>query len=248
MKAILLAALAGLATAANTKRLTARQAAGACPDVHVFGARETTAPPGFGTAGPVVDSILKAFPGATSEAIDYPAAGDDQYAASVQAGVKAVVNQVDSFVAGCPDTQVVFVGYSQGGQIMDDAICGGGDPNFGVTDTKVPLSAASVNAVKAVILMGDPRHTPGLPFNVGTSTAPGVSRISSQEQGRREALRILTDPSLLLSSPRLLATTPSSVRRLTSSNSSVTKMIHSARMEMIPRFTRATLLSLAQTL
>lgn len=175
MRPFIVLSLIGVLTAAEGKKtMTARQAAGDCPDVHVFGARETTAPPGFGTAGPVVDSILEAFPSATSEAIDYPAAGDDQYAASVQAGVKAVVDQVDSFVADCPDTQVVFVGYSQGGQIMDDAICGGGDPNFGVTDTAVPLSADSVAAVKAVILMGDPRHTPGLPFNVGTSTAPGV--------------------------------------------------------------------------
>lgn len=148
----------------------------ACPDLHVFGARETTAPPGFGTAGPVVDAILAAFPGATSEAIDYPAAGDDAYAASVQAGVQAVVDQVDGFVADCPDAQVVLVGYSQGGQIMDDAICGGGDPNFGVEDERVPLSKDSVAAIKAVVLLGDPRHTPGLPFNVGTSTAPGVSR------------------------------------------------------------------------
>lgn len=167
-------AILGIAAAGDARK-AGRKAAGDCPDVRVFGARETTAPPGFGTAGSVVNSIVDAFPGATSEAIDYPAAGDDQYAASVQAGVKAVVDQVDSFVADCPDAQVVLVGYSQGGQIMDDAICGGGDPNFGVKDTAVPLSDDSVKAIKAVILMGDPRHTPGLPFNVGTSTAPGVS-------------------------------------------------------------------------
>lgn len=179
-QATVLALLSVLAAAEGKKKpLTARQAAGDCPAVHVFGARETTAPPGFGTASSVVESIVDAFPGATSEAIDYPAAGDDQYAASVQAGVKAVVDQVDSFVADCPDSQVVLVGYSQGGQIMDDAICGGGDPNFGVTDTAVPLSDDSVAAIKAVILMGDPRHTPGLPFNVGTSTAPGVSAFVS---------------------------------------------------------------------
>lgn len=59
-------------------------------------------PPGFGTAGSVVGSILEAFPGATSEAIDYPAVGDDAYAASIHAGVAAVVDQVDSLVAECP--------------------------------------------------------------------------------------------------------------------------------------------------
>jgi hypothetical protein len=39
----------------------------------VFGARETTASPGYGTASVVVDLVLGAYSGATSEAIDYPA-------------------------------------------------------------------------------------------------------------------------------------------------------------------------------
>lgn len=167
-------ALIVMAMAADAK-ITARQANSACPPVHVFGARETTAAPGFGTAKTVVESIVKAFPGATSEAINYPASGNP-YSASVQAGVKAVTTQVDTFTAKCPDTQVVLVGYSQGGQIMGNAVCGGGDPNQGVKDTAVPLSDASVKSIKAVILMGDPRHTPGLSFNVGTSTQPGVRR------------------------------------------------------------------------
>lgn len=84
-----------------------------CPSIHVFGARETTASPGFGTAGQVVNLILNAHPGATSEAINYPATGDSQYNYSVQQGVKAVTNQVTSFVNRCPNTKVVLVGYSQ---------------------------------------------------------------------------------------------------------------------------------------
>lgn len=190
MKHSILAVL-GMALAANAKQAPA-QARAACPNVHVFGARETTATPGFGSAGPVVDLILKAFPGATSEAIDYPAAGGDAYGASVKAGVEAVVAQVDRFVARCPGTALVFMGFAQGGHIMDDAICGGGDPNAGINDTAVPLSAASVKAVKAVILMGDPRHTPGLSFNVGTSTSPGVSCNLSQANVWANYLTALT--------------------------------------------------------
>ena len=84
-----------------------------CPNIHVFGARETTAPAGYGSAGTVVNLILNAHPGATSEAINYPAAGGNSYGSSVQAGVKAVTSQVTSFAQRCPNTKLVLVGYSQ---------------------------------------------------------------------------------------------------------------------------------------
>lgn len=92
-----------------------------CPQVHIFGARETTLPQSdpFGSALPVVDSILDAFPGSTSEAIVYPACGgqsscgDISYAQSVIDGVAAVASQVNTFNEECPDTFLVLVGYSQ---------------------------------------------------------------------------------------------------------------------------------------
>jgi len=87
--------------------------AGACPQIHIFAARETTAPPGFGTAKVLTDLIVSAFPGTTTEAIDYPAVGDDLYAASVTAGIAAVLNQTNTFVAQCPDTIIIMHGYSQ---------------------------------------------------------------------------------------------------------------------------------------
>ena len=89
----------------------------ACADVHVFGARETTASAGFGSSGTVVNLILGAHSGATSEAIDYPAASDP-YSASVQQGVTAVTNQVSAYAASCPDAQIVLVGYSQVSKIF----------------------------------------------------------------------------------------------------------------------------------
>lgn len=99
--------------------LGATLAAAQCPAVHVFGARETTVPPGFGTAGPVVNSIVSAFPGATSEAINYPACGGQascggvSYASSVVQGVAAVASQVNAFNQQCPNSVLVLVGYSQ---------------------------------------------------------------------------------------------------------------------------------------
>ncbi|KAL3426799.1 acetyl xylan esterase [Phlyctema vagabunda] len=145
----------------------------ACPDLHVFGARETTASAGFGSAGTVVNLILNAYPGATSEAIIYPAAGGDSYGTSVVAGVKAVTSQVTAFTQTCPNTKVVLVGYSQGSQIMDDAICGGGDQNQGIPSTAIPTSSTVISKIKAMIWMGNPRFTPGAPYNVGTSNHAG---------------------------------------------------------------------------
>ena len=97
---------------ACSAQFVATQAEG-CPDIHVFGARETTARPGFGTAQDVVQSIQQTNPGATREAIEYPAAGGQNYSSSVRAGVRAVVDQLTNFTITCPSTQLVLIGYSQ---------------------------------------------------------------------------------------------------------------------------------------
>lgn len=95
-----------------------------CPAIHVFGARETTVSPGYGSAGTVVNLILNAHPGATSEAITYPACGGQSscggisYANSVVTGTNAVASAVNSFNSRCPTTKLVLVGYSQ---VSDDA-------------------------------------------------------------------------------------------------------------------------------
>jgi len=69
--------LAGLATSApaqeNGSTIEARQAN--CPKVHVFGARETTVAPGYGTSAGLVQQVQAAYPGTTAEAISYPACG-----------------------------------------------------------------------------------------------------------------------------------------------------------------------------
>lgn len=58
---------------------------------------------------------------------------------------------------------------------MDNAICGGGDPGSGISDTAVPITASAVAKVKAAILLGDPRYVSGLAYGVGTCTSGGVS-------------------------------------------------------------------------
>ncbi|KAL2194215.1 carbohydrate esterase family 5 protein [Corynascus similis CBS 632.67] len=161
-----------------------------CPQIHVFGARETTVSPGYGTAGTVVNLILGAFPGATAEAISYPACGgqsscggvqyvvlcvNSAYGDSARQGTNAVASAVNSLHQRCPNTQIVLVGYSQGGQIIDNAVCGGPDTGSGITTTTPPISASALNQVKAVIEMGSPRFVAGLSYNVGTCTAQGFA-------------------------------------------------------------------------
>ncbi|KAH6631208.1 cutinase [Chaetomium tenue] len=168
VSAVAVPVLAGLASASPVD-VEARQS---CPGVHIFGARETTAPAGYGTSEGLVNMVKQAYSGATSEAINYPACGGQSqcggvsYDQSASQGTSAVVSAVTSFNQRCPDTKIVLIGYSQGGQIMDNALCGGA----GAT-----LSGNALNAVKAAIFMGDPHNVVGLPYNVGTCQAQGFA-------------------------------------------------------------------------
>ncbi len=57
---------------------------------------------------------------------------------------------------------------------MNDAFCGG--PDGKSLNASAPLvSRDAFRNVAALILMGDPRHVPGSPFNVGNATVGGVS-------------------------------------------------------------------------
>jgi len=159
---------AGLA-AAQAVGIEKRQG---CPKVYTFGARETTVRAGYGTAGGLVNQIKSAFPGSGAEAIVYPACGGQascggkSYDRSQSEGTAAVVKAVTAYAKKCPQTQIVLVGYSQGGQIMDNALCGGAGQT---------LTGAALNNVKAAIFMGDPRNVAGLSYNVGTCKAKGFA-------------------------------------------------------------------------
>lgn len=69
---------------------------------------------------------------------------------------------------------------------MDNALCGGAGQT---------LSGTALAAVKAAIFMGDPHNIAGLPYNVGTCTAGGVSAIP---QRRQKQNRMRTNFSLSL--------------------------------------------------
>ncbi|RWA09222.1 hypothetical protein EKO27_g5876 [Xylaria grammica] len=170
MKATILAPIiAAAGVRASPAEIAGRQS---CPDVYVFGARETTVAPGYGTSAGLVNQVVAAYPGTQSSPIDYPACGGQAscggiaYDQSAQMGTTAVVSAVNSLNSRCPSTRIVLIGYSQGGQIMDNALCGGA----GAT-----LTGTALAAVKVAIFMGDPHNVAGLPYNVGTCTAGGFA-------------------------------------------------------------------------
>jgi acetylxylan esterase len=110
--------LAALA-AASPVELAERQSN--CPSVYIFGARETTVSPGYGTAGGLVNQVKAAYSGSGSEAIVYPACGGQSscggasYDSSASQGTAAVVKAVTAYNQKCPNTQIVLIGYSQVG-------------------------------------------------------------------------------------------------------------------------------------
>lgn len=162
-----------------------------------------------------------------------------RYGDSARQGTNAVASAVNSLHQRCPNTQIVLVGYSQvcqtlsqerrkrgkkkkknkdrltcgqGGQIIDNAVCGGPDTGSGITTTTPPISASALNQVKAVIEMGSPRFVAGLSYNVGTCTAQGVS-VRTKEAILR-AILFISNMSGFSSPLVLVATSAAPTRRL----------------------------------
>jgi acetylxylan esterase len=117
--AAVLPLLAGLAASSPVEQQLEERQGGSCPKIHVFGARETTVPQGYGTSQGLVNMVVQAYPGTTSEAIVYPACGGQSncggasYDSSASQGTAAVVRAVTAFHTKCPDAKIVLIGYSQ---------------------------------------------------------------------------------------------------------------------------------------
>lgn len=114
--------LAGLA---SSSPLDLEERQSSCPNVHIYGARETTVPQGYGTSQGLVNMVLQAYSGSTAEAIVYPACGGQSncggvsYDQSASQGTAAVVSAVTSFNQRCPNTKIVLIGYSQVSGLWD---------------------------------------------------------------------------------------------------------------------------------
>ncbi|TCB92160.1 cutinase family protein [Micromonospora zingiberis] len=161
-------AVAGLAVAPLT--FAAEAPRNTCPELEIIGARGTTERPGLGVVlTPLAQQITREVPQTVrTTALDYPASAN--YTASVRQGVAEVQRVLAATAATCPDTRFVLAGYSQGADVMGDALVGGGSRLAPGAALPADLAAR----VSAVLLFGDPTFTAGEPFNVTDGRRSGV--------------------------------------------------------------------------
>ncbi len=105
--------------------------------VYVIGARGTDEDAGYGSVASVVSGVLAAIPNSGAIALDYPASLlDPLYPDSVVDGINTLISLVESYANSCGG-KIVLVGFSQGANVVTDALAGG-------VDKPTPLSASYV--------------------------------------------------------------------------------------------------------
>jgi acetylxylan esterase len=150
-----------------------------CATVDIIVARASTEKQGTGVIGALAEEIQKGVKATVGiRAVVYPAALTP-YEPSVTAGDKAIKAELEEEVTKCPGQKIVLLGYSQGAQIVGDALGGGGgnakDLGEGDGPETPPAAAFATEKVVGVIQYGDPRRIPGQSFDVGTDTkAEGI--------------------------------------------------------------------------
>jgi hypothetical protein len=151
-----------------------------CAAVDEIVARGSTEAEGTGRIGAVAEEVQKAVKATVAiRAVKYPAQLFP-YESSVQAGDKAVKAELEEEVKNCPSQKILLLGYSQGAEIVGDALGGGGGNTqsfFGQKDgpENPPAAASATGKVVGVIQYGDPRRIPGFSFDVGSD--PGAEGI-----------------------------------------------------------------------
>nr|BFE70420.1 hypothetical protein GCM10020092_037210 [Actinoplanes digitatis] len=92
--------------------------------MEIIGARGTTERPGLGVLiGPLAQQLTRGLSQTVrATAVDYPASFN--YQASVREGVTALAADLKRTAAACARTRFVLAGYSQGANVVGDALVG----------------------------------------------------------------------------------------------------------------------------
>ncbi|CAK7238467.1 hypothetical protein SEUCBS140593_010718 [Sporothrix eucalyptigena] len=155
------------------------------------GSGEAIVPPGAvkypdytGLAGVLALNISSQIPGSVIGGVVYPALEPvvtnlTTYYESEGNGTSAIADEVAAYTKKCPGVKIALMGYSQGAQVVQDALCGGlGTDGFN-DDPPMPASLVENNAdtlgsVIAVALIADPSHIANTTYDHGNSTHNGV--------------------------------------------------------------------------
>ncbi|RDH77487.1 cutinase family protein [Mycolicibacterium moriokaense] len=158
MSARALTCLLGAAAATGTLLATPIPpvSAAPCPDVELVFARGTFEPPGVGGIGQsFVDAVRSQAKGKSVSVypVNYPASTD--FPTALQ-GIRDAANHIEATAAGCPETEIVLGGFSQGaavaGFVTSDAVPSG--TTF--ADVPDPMPPDVAGHVAAVALFGKP--------------------------------------------------------------------------------------------
>ncbi|CAD6904367.1 unnamed protein product [Tilletia laevis] len=156
--------LLNIAQAASINKPAEPTAVAGCHDYVIIDTRTTTEAQGPSVASKgMIQKTISALPGGTSAQTVYPASSDFQKSAGV--GATWVHNYLKYGIASCPKQKYALVGYGQGAAVTWQALAD--------VKTNDPIH----DAVKAIVLLGDPYHLPNLPGNIddhgGKSTDAG---------------------------------------------------------------------------
>lgn len=139
-----------------------------CPEYFVVGVRGSNEGPGdTGNSGidamgftvaQLIGVASKIIPAANTEyvGIPYPAQllPIAQYPISVQQGVETLVTTLKAEFAKCPDAKIGVAGYSQGANVVNDAL------------HSLESDTAILDNIKAVLLLADPENDPNQNYDV----------------------------------------------------------------------------------
>ncbi|KAK0542995.1 hypothetical protein OC846_006089 [Tilletia horrida] len=149
---------------ASPAELAERATSTACNNYKLVTVRGTYIPQNLslGYEG-MLSQTMAAVSGGRVHDLIYPAS--DDFATSVPKGVTALTRYLSNQVKSCPSQKLALIGYSQGAEVVDR-----------VTQYVLPNKNATIfNAIRSIVLLGDPQHTPGNSANVdskgGNSTA-----------------------------------------------------------------------------
>jgi cutinase len=138
---------------------------------------------GFVVGDRIADNLKQKAPGQfTFQAVDYPADFD---ATSPPAGDKEMVADINAAIAKCPHEKITLSGYSQGAQVLDEALGYDttGTINGGPPSASIPASA--VSHIAAIVTFGNPlgsvgKHIGGVYAPVTTEYCAGGDPVCTE--------------------------------------------------------------------